>query len=266
MKHIKLFEYFDIKSNSLSTEIGDKLQELWHELKLPLEKLESNIKNYRIHPNLHGIKDNYISTDRIYTFELASSITRIIEKMKSICKENGIDGNSSIYSSINDILYVIPEDWQSNREVNQDDIDRFSIGYKSYNELGKLFVNESQEIDFDLSEQVDWWGVATAALLGPLGLAYKESPEKAKQIVKGALLGPLLASKTGQSAMKNMINTTPAGIIKNMSIAAAKGDATNFKTAWTAAQKYSAKDMASLEKAAFEDMKSFGAALKKMGF
>ena len=260
MKHIKLFEYFDIKSNSLSTGIGDKLQELWHELKLPLEKLESNIKNYRIHPNLHGIKDNYISTDRIYTFELASSITRIIEKMKSICKENGIDGNSSIYSSINDILYVIPEDWQSNREVNQDDIDRFSIGYKSYNELGK-FINESE-----LSEQVDWWGVATAALLGPLGLAYKESPEKAKQIVKGALLGPLLASKTGQSAMKNMINTTPAGIIKNMSIAAAKGDATNFKTAWTAAQKYSAKDMASLEKAAFEDMKSFGAALKKMGF
>ena len=128
------------------------------------------------------------------------------------------------------------------------------------------FVNESQEIDFDLSEQFDWWEAAKIALIGPLYLAYKESPEKAKEVVKGVLLGPLLASKTGQLALKNVINNTPAGIIKNMSSAAAKGDATNFKTAWTAAQKYAAKDQKALEKAAFQDMKSFGAALKKMGF
>jgi len=128
------------------------------------------------------------------------------------------------------------------------------------------FVNESHEIDSDLSEQFDWWEGAKTALFGPLYYAYKKSPEKTKEIVKGVLLGPLLASKTGSSAMKNLLNATPAGIIKNMSIAAAKGDATNFKTAWTASQKYAAKDLKTLEKAAFQDMKSFGSVLKKMGF
>jgi phage-related tail protein len=142
-----------------------------------------------------------------------------------------------------------------------------------YNKTNKMeikrfdeFVNESQEIDLELSEQVDWWGMAKASLLGPLYVAHKESPEKVKKMVKGALLGPLLAGKTGQSAIKNMLNVTPAGIIKNMSISASKGDATNFKTSWTAAQKYAAKDLKTLEKAAFQDMKSFGSALKKMGF
>jgi len=128
------------------------------------------------------------------------------------------------------------------------------------------FVNESQEIDSDLSEQYDWWEAAKAALIGPLYYAYKANPEKTKEFVKGVLLGPLLASKTGSSAMKNLLNATPAGIIKNMSIAAAKGDAANFKKAWTASQKYAAKDLKTLEKAAFQDMKSFGSVLKKMGF
>ena len=132
------------------------------------------------------------------------------------------------------------------------------------------FVNESQEIDSDLSEQYDWWEAVKDVAFGPLYMAYKASPEKVKEKAKelglGVILGPLLATKTGSAAMKSLINVTPAGIIKNMSIAAYKGDATNFKTAWTAAMKYAAKDQKTLEKAAFADMKSFGSALKKMGF
>lgn len=120
------------------------------------------------------------------------------------------------------------------------------------------FINESE-----LNEQVDWWEMAKTAFFGPLAAA---SPEKAKEIVKGALLGPLLATESGQAAIKNMLDKTPAGIIKNMSIAASKGDATNFKTAWTAAQKYSANETKKLEKAAFQDMKAFGSTLQKMGF
>ena len=145
MEYIKLFEDFDDKNNFLPTEIGDQLKELWNELKEPLENLNSNINDYQIHPNLHGVKDNYRSIDEIYKFELVSRITRIIEKMKKICKDNGDD--KSLYSSISGISYVIPEDWQSDRTLNQDDIDRFSIGYKAYKELGEVIKTYKKPVE-----------------------------------------------------------------------------------------------------------------------
>lgn len=141
MKYIKLFEDFDNKNNFLPTELGDQLKDLWIDLEEPLENLKGSINNYQIHRNLHGVKDNYRSIDEIYKSELVSPITRIIEKMKKICKDNADDKvvkSLSLESSISDISYVIPEDWQSDRTLNRDDIDRFSMGYKAYKKLGEV--------------------------------------------------------------------------------------------------------------------------------
>jgi hypothetical protein len=101
--------------------------------------------------------------------------------------------------------------------------------------------------ELPLSEQNDpWW-------------------DEAIKIIKSAAAYPILPSQTGELALKNILNATPVGIIRNMSIAAANGDANGFKSAWDAAGKYSQKDYDALKKSVFNDMKSFGSLLKDLG-
>jgi hypothetical protein len=99
--------------------------------------------------------------------------------------------------------------------------------------------------ELPLSEQTDWWG-------------------EASKIIKTAA-SPIVSSQTGELALKNILNATPVGVIRNMSIAAANGDANSFKSAWDAAGKYSQKDYDALKKSVFNDMKGFGSLLKDLG-
>ena len=99
--------------------------------------------------------------------------------------------------------------------------------------------------ELPLSEQTDWW-------------------EEANKLIQRTA-SPIFASQTGKLALKNILNTTPVGIIRNMSIAASNGDANSFKSAWDAAGKYSQKDYDALKKSVFNDMKSFGSVLKDLG-
>jgi len=83
-------------------------------------------------------------------------------------------------------------------------------------------------------------------------------------------LGPylgfgVLATETGKESLKTMINQTPVGVLKNMSLAAARGDANSFSEAWKEAEKATKIDLSSIKDAAFKDMKNFGSLLQKLG-
>jgi len=97
----------------------------------------------------------------------------------------------------------------------------------------------------------------------------EQSLSSGLDVVKSNILGPalsaLLSTETGKEILKTMIDVTPVGTLKNMSLAAAKGDANSFSEAWKEAQKSSKIDLSSIKDAAFKDMKSFGVALQKLG-
>jgi hypothetical protein len=103
--------------------------------------------------------------------------------------------------------------------------------------------------------------------LGGLGLTALFSPEESwKKLVStySPLFG-VLNTDTGKNLVKALINGTSAGIIKNMALAASKGDANSFTQAWAQAQKQTKTDLTQLKNAAFKDMKSFGKLLQQSG-
>ena len=75
----------------------------------------------------------------------------------------------------------------------------------------------------------------------------------------------VLNSNTGKQVLKTLFDVTPAGVIKNMSIAAANGDANSLSQAFQQAQKRGNTDFSELKNAAFKDMKSFGKLLQQGG-
>ena len=108
-----------------------------------------------------------------------------------------------------------------------------------------------------LNEQ-NWsqmWDAAKGVVFGPL--AYTTNPSS---------LAGLLGTNTGEKVVKAMVDQTPMGILKNMSTAAARGDANSFSQAWEQAKKTSRTDLTAVKDAAFQDMKSFGKLLQKLGF
>jgi hypothetical protein len=75
----------------------------------------------------------------------------------------------------------------------------------------------------------------------------------------------VLSTNTGKQSLKALISTSPAGVIKNMSIAAASGDAKNLTQAFNQAERYAKTDVSQIKNAAFKDMKSFGKLLQQGG-
>jgi hypothetical protein len=103
--------------------------------------------------------------------------------------------------------------------------------------------------------------------MGALGLSALFSPEESwKKLVStySPLFG-VLNTDTGKNLVKVLINGTSAGIIKNMALAASKGDANSFTQSWAQAQKQTKTDLTQLKNAAFKDMKSFGKLLQQSG-
>lgn len=99
------------------------------------------------------------------------------------------------------------------------------------------------------------------------GLPALFSPEESwKKLVStySPLFG-VLNTDTGKNLVKVLVNGTSAGIIKNMALAASKGDANSFTQAWAQAQKQTKTDLTQLKNAAFKDMKSFGKLLQQSG-
>jgi len=105
---------------------------------------------------------------------------------------------------------------------------------------------------------------------------FQTSQKLAKAVGKGLLyatpvvgqvyaLGQILTSEVGKKSIKAIIDVTPFGLLKNMALAAANGDAKTFGEAYDKASVYRKKDFEELKGAIFNDLKGFGSLLKKMG-
>jgi hypothetical protein len=87
-----------------------------------------------------------------------------------------------------------------------------------------------------------------------------------KRYVKaGSYLYKYLGMGTNHAILKTLFDVTPVGVLKNMSVAAARGDAQGLSEAFRQAAKYCKSDISQLKKAAFQDMKSWGNLLLKAG-
>ena len=102
-------------------------------------------------------------------------------------------------------------------------------------------------------------------LLGPLYSLLSGDDTWKKIISNTSPLFGVLSTNTGKQSLKALISTSPVGVIKNMSIAAASGDAKNFTQAFNQAERYAKTDVSQIKNAAFKDMKSFGKLLQQGG-
>jgi|GEM_PF-5214194 len=129
----------------------DELKGAWFELKEPIESIESR------HRSTSDPSINYIDAS---SDDLGNKIITLVEKMKRICKENGLDKSpyDEIYYSVNDILSVLPHNYEkvgmtdNKNKLSRDDRDSFSIGYKAYEKLAHLIqkyktpINQRKDI------------------------------------------------------------------------------------------------------------------------
>ena len=115
----------------------DQLREAWKELEKPIESIESRHRSTS-DPSINYI---YASSD-----DLGNKIITLVEKMKRICEENGLDKSpyNEIYQNVNDILLVLPHNYKkvgmidNENKLSQDDRNSFRIGYKAYENLANL--------------------------------------------------------------------------------------------------------------------------------
>ena len=126
----------------------------------------------------------------------------------------------------------------------------------------RVIKEQEEELDEDWIDDV-----ATAS--GPLGAGVAKlfgRDEPWKNYVKvGGYLYKYLGMGTNHAILKTLFDATPVGILKSMSLAAAKGDANSLSQAFNQASKYVKTDLTQLKNAAFKDMKSFGNLLLNAG-
>lgn len=134
-------------------------------------------------------------------------------------------------------------------------------------DLVRIVRRVIKEQEKELDE--DWGDDVLGAITGVGGYVIDTlfgSNDTWKKIVSSASpLYGVLGSQTGKQSLKALFNSSPAGIIKNMSIAAANGDAKSLTQAFNQAMKYSKYDLSQIKNAAFKDMKTFGKLLKTAG-
>ena len=186
-------------------------------------------------------------------------------------EENELDEDSSDYR-----MYDLPEIHQSIEDEIEGMSDDEAIEFlKETIEFCEDKLNgyeseddDSEEDDFEDDLNEDW--VDNLAMsTGPVGVGIAKlfgRDEAWKNYVKaGSLLYKSLEFPLTNSVMKTLFDVTPVGVLKNMSVAAARGDAKNLTQAFNQASKYVKSDLSQIKKAAFQDMKSFGNLLLKAG-
>lgn len=139
MKHIKLFENFltNIENEQVidftnQEQALDQLKEVWFDLEEPIETLRRRLNNREA-----SIESIYADKD-----DLGLKVLGMVEKMKKICKDNGLD--KTLQYTVNDISSVLPHNYMevhmsgNKNKPSIDDFQSFGIGYKAYKKLIEL--------------------------------------------------------------------------------------------------------------------------------
>lgn len=125
-------------------------------------------------------------------------------------------------------------------------------------------IREQHEEELD-----EQWGEVLGTIAGPLGAGiaalFGDTDAWQKYVKYGSKLFGVLSTETGKTAFRAFLNSVPTGVIKNMAIAAARGDAQNLTQSFEQSKKYVKYDLSQIKNAAFQDMKNFGNLLLKVG-
>jgi len=107
----------------------DQLKEVWFDLEEPIETIRRRLNNREA------------SIESIYA-DLWMKVMGMVEKMKKICKDNGLD--KTLQYTVNDISSVLPHNFMevhitgNKNKPSIDDFQGFGIGYKAYKKLIEL--------------------------------------------------------------------------------------------------------------------------------